>query len=125
MNRRWQKRFLLNALEGQESAEKNPQALSDTCLLLGETHLALGEMAESFEMLSRATNIRKDLYGDEENVETAYAQFILGQWYEANGQRHEAKGLYVAALEVLKKTVVPTHMYIRQVQDRIDQLPTI
>ena len=108
------------ALLGQESAESNPQAISDTVLLLGETLLALGRLPEAQTQITRALSIRQEAFGDN-NPETAYARFILGKWHQAIGDLEVACRCFRDALATLKQTTIATHPNLIQVQEVLAQ----
>ena len=109
------KETLTEALAGQEQFDPNPQAVSDTLLLLGETLLALEEMLAAHMHLSQAVSVRQDAFGPE-NSETAYAQLMLGVWYQANGDSVRAGDLIEPALATLTEAVEPTHPYLKRAQ---------
>ena len=62
------KAILHEALTGQESADTNPQPISDTLLLLGETLLALNAMPRAYDYLTRAVAIRREAFGNDRHM---------------------------------------------------------
>jgi tetratricopeptide (TPR) repeat protein len=96
------------------------ERIARSLIILGSMYLALHKFAESEELLTRAVELRRKLYG-EDHASYASALFTLSDVTSSIHGPEVAVPMYRQVLDIQQRRLVPGHYYIARTRHRLGQ----